>query len=98
VFVIPRALRCGERLPSQAIGYPRLCAMENDGEQSSDVDLQHRTLKMVLHGCLAFILTTAGVYQFQFKLADETTLQGVLIRNQTGPSPALLGTLQTKIG
>jgi hypothetical protein len=36
---------------------------------------------MVLHGCLAFILTTAGVYQFQFKLADETTLQGVLIRN-----------------
>ncbi len=39
---------------------------------------------MILYGGLAFVFVSTGAYQFKFKITDETTLKGFLIRAGAG--------------
>jgi hypothetical protein len=84
-------LRRGEGFTSQPIRIPRLIAIEGHSEESENVNPKGKVFKLIFYGLVAVSLTGAGVYQFKFKLADETTLQGVLIRIGFGAGLIVVG-------
>jgi hypothetical protein len=75
----------------QFIGLSSFICIPEDGEQSEQAHPERKVFKMVLYGSLALVLTGAGVYQFKFKLADETTMQGILLRIGGGIGLIVIG-------
>ena len=66
--------------PREAIGVPRLIAIEDHRGQSENVHRESKIFEATTFMIFGGVPTVAGIYQFEFKIADETTPHGFIVR------------------